>query len=716
MTRFPFVGKETPLSAEDLSLFAASFARTVIFFIPGRRAHIITFIQHPEGILPEFWQEGVKMVKERKTPVFAESGATLFLPVWNEVETVIGVAVIEEVDQSALANCSVPWLLDRSRLISREFCLRRFIYQEPKSGHLTGAHLRDELFFLLEGLGQGQSESSDRFTMILVESYAKARNAEQMLLRVARFATVLSTLLGHDQPLHYLGAGVFGLLLMKRDAEHAGRIGEMILSGLRREGFKKAHLGLRTVCAADDDLSRLTPDLVLAQAWNVLACARKKAPLAQCDHARSAEQPIPALSAPVLSSLRRLWRRENSFAILLIRRDAEQASCPFPQQVKGLVDPAIVLVPLDEREAYIFLPGADAQKAKDWALPLKRSVYERYGYTVSIGVAVFPYYDFTRSDVPLNARKALIHGSFLGPDSVVPFDGVSLNISGDRYYNHGDFVRAVREYRLGLGIDPANVNLINSLGVTYAQMGRYREAIPCFEGVLAIKPDDLMAFFNLGSAYRQEGRLDDATAALEQALIIEGRNLELLVQLGSLYLQQGRNEEAIQVLEMAADLGPEKGAVYRFLGEGYYILGRNREAMTNLTRAIRINPEDPWSLSLLGVLYALEKQGEEIALSFCQQALKFDDTRWEFWHRLGCVYLEVGSLDEAMEAARRSIGLKRDSAEAQYLLAKVQERSGQTREAVQGYKKVMRLDPGHKGAGQALMYIKRDKILKKGGG
>ena len=52
-----------------------------------------------------------------------------------------------------------------------------------------------------------------------------------------------------------------------------------------------------------------------------------------------------------------------------------------------------------------------------------------------------------------NACKALDHGAFFGPDACVVFDAISLNISGDRFYQSGDLNAAIDEYHFALTLD-----------------------------------------------------------------------------------------------------------------------------------------------------------------------------------------------------------------------------------------------------------------------
>ena len=99
--------------------------------------------------------------------------------------------------------------------------------------------------------------------------------------------------------------------------------------------------------------------------------------------------------------------------------------------------------------------------------------------TVALGVASWPCLDFAKSDIPGNCLKALLHSSFLGPGSMVVFDHLSFNVSGDFFFEEGDYRAAIREYQRGLRLQPFDLNLINSLGVTLVECGQERQAATC---------------------------------------------------------------------------------------------------------------------------------------------------------------------------------------------------------------------------------------------
>jgi tetratricopeptide (TPR) repeat protein len=354
----------------------------------------------------------------------------------------------------------------------------------------------------------------------------------------------------------------------------------------------------------------------------------------------------------------------------------------------------------------VFLPGAGREEVAAWSERFRRELEPPGSY--SAGIALFPCGDFKKAEMVLNARKALLHTRFLGPGSATIFDSVSLNISGDFYYEEGDLARAVREYRRGLVLDGGSVNLLNSLGVAYARMNRYRQAIPLFEQALAGEPGNFMALFNLGYAHLHFGETGRAVECFERALEADGKHFDLLLQLGRLYCQIGRFREAAALLARAEGLdadgrnGAGQGRVSSYLGQAHKGLGDHQHAIVYLQRAVQYNPRDAAAISLLGELYALEGQGDEIALSLCRQAVELDDSRSEHWCRLGLVQWLAGKGEEAEAAVRRSLSLERTNVAALRLLGEISCRQGRSARARQIWGRLLRLRPGDREAQKML--------------
>jgi hypothetical protein len=56
---------------------------------------------------------------------------------------------------------------------------------------------------------------------------------------------------------------------------------------------------------------------------------------------------------------------------------------------------------------------------------------------------------------------------------------------------------------------------------------------------------------------------------------------------------------------------------------------------------------------MLGELYALENEGNEIALSLCQQDVNIDDRHWKYWYRLALVRFWIAPYESAMVLCER---------------------------------------------------------------
>jgi len=710
MRRFPFAGSASPLTGDDLHRLAVPFSRAVGHFFPGTTVTLLRL----DGEEPsargygQVWREGVQGIRDRGRPALSADGKTLLLPVWRE-EEVVGAAVLGNSDLP-FADMSTSWLLEVSRILSREFRLIKQWSMDVVTGLPNGQQLRDALAAALVGSG---AEPAAPLNVVLIEIYpTKARDGEQALAQSARAAAFLDGLVGGVAPLYVCGGGVFGAIWDRIDTDQVLKMGEALLRRQKRENFARAHIGIATLAPdeAGAAVALPTATALLDQAWEALHAARRRGPHALCTYAalsRAQDHPFGPPPAEVMAGLRRLWRGSGRFALVLLREEAVADGGGFSRRIASLVGPSVPLVPAGDGEIYAVLADADRAQALAWAGAVRERAASVNGAGVAAGIALYPCGRFAKSTLAVNARKALRHAAFFEDEPVAVFDAVSLNISGDVYYNDGDLARAVREYRQGLALDADNVNLLNSLGVVYVQMNRYRAAIPLFEKAARLDRADFMAPFNLAFAYLEQGRVKASVEAFEKALAIDGGHPDVLLQLGRLYCGQERFGEAAALLERLAGvddaaLGGGKAGVQLALGEAYRGLGRNRDAIACLERAVRLNPRDGGALSLLGVLYAEEKQGDEIALSFCRQAVELDDRRWQSWFQLGMVQWRQGDRPAAWLSLEQSLKLDRNNVAVLYRLGRVCEEEGQLRRARRLFARVLRLRPEHGKAALAL--------------
>ena len=267
------------------------------------------------------------------------------------------------------------------------------------------------------------------------------------------------------------------------------------------------------------------------------------------------------------------------------------------------------------------IPETDLSVCRRFAADIQNKLAEFQKETASIGIAVYPLAGFSRNEAVLNACKALIHAAVLGPGSMVFLDVDSLNISGDQLYQAGNLPGAVEEYRKALQLDPANVNVHNSLGVCYGMMEMHDAAEAEFDAALLYKSDEVMALYNLGVIYLLTGRKEMALDFFTKAAAIDDGIFEVALLTGKLHLEAGNPEKARDFLEKALNCRPNSGTALRTLGACFTALNLLREAVAIYTRAVKNNPSDAESFSQLGQLYDMIGENPEIARLFCQQSV-----------------------------------------------------------------------------------------------
>lgn len=302
---------------------------------------------------------------------------------------------------------------------------------------------------------------------------------------------------------------------------------------------------------------------------------------------------------------------------------------------------------LERFEFGCYLPDKNSEGCLDLAVKIKVNLEKRGKETVTSGVAAYPAFSYKKNEIIENARKALEHADYFGPGSIVAFDAVSLNISGDKLYQNGDINGAIKEFRTALLFDPTDVNVHNSLGVCYAVLGDFSKAIKEFKEAVRLSPAEIMPMYNAGLSYQLMGKKTKALNHFLRAGSLGENLFEIDFQTGKLLLELGKPEEGRIYLEKALKLKPESSITLFYLGEVFAAMGMVDEAEAAYKKAIKINPNDAASLSSLGLLYQENGRNRDIAMTFCRQSVEIAPDNGLFRQRLGKIYLRHGLLSDA---------------------------------------------------------------------
>ncbi len=124
----------------------------------------------------------------------------------------------------------------------------------------------------------------------------------------------------------------------------------------------------------------------------------------------------------------------------------------------------------------------------------------------------------TERNLNFSALFALYHARLLGPSNFALFDHLTFNVMGDLLHGMGQIRGAISFYKKGLSLKPNDINLLNSLGASLAEIKRLAEAKTYFEQVLRLKNNDEMALYNLSGIFCQKKEFERAEELIDKVI------------------------------------------------------------------------------------------------------------------------------------------------------------------------------------------------------
>ncbi len=655
ITNFPVKIKTCRLFVEDFFYFFKEYQQIVLEKVVTAQKVRFVNLTHLNS-LSDYLQATVKkMVMEEQKAVVAEDGI-IFLHVCDNGEIV---SIVSDLDPLVLQKASVDWLFETAESITGRLLRLKTERINLETGLLNQHHLNVRL------------QAGDISTLFLLELPPARSGSRYIFSHLQAACNSLATYIQTHVPVYYLGNSLFAI--SGKTAAQSLIFAEALVAYLRREGFRKVHVGVGDYLPAGEE--DLLADSLLDQGWTALQEAVRRGPFSFCSYSSLLEADKHPLASPPSELKKRFsvfTRKHEKFSVILF---ASEKNEPFLFKRLEDLSGTFQLYNWND-EVVCVLPNTTPEDALVFARTIIETL-EADDVRMSAGLSYFPQQNFSKVETLVQARKALVHTAFYGVGTATLFDAVSCNVSGDVYYGEGNFIQAAKEYRTGLTIDPQEVNLLNSLGVAYAMMGK-KQSLDCFEKAVVIDPDNLMALYNIGLFYLTAERGERAVDYFEKALQVvdceqensQSVRLDIQLQLGILCSKMNRAERAVELLlplttdkEFAC-----KHNILFYLGKSYADAGRRKEAIPWLQKAVTAKCFEDQTLSLLGYLYLLEGQGTEIALSLCRKSVALNPVDHTLSLRLAEVLIVSEEYDEALLLIRKSMRKKLYRKEADRLL------------------------------------------------
>lgn len=181
-----------------------------------------------------------------------------------------------------------------------------------------------------------------------------------------------------------------------------------------------------------------------------------------------------------------------------------------------------------------------------------------------------------------------------------------------------------------------------------------------------------------------------------------------------------KNEETITIMTGVIEAGklPKDWQPYPYFyrGQAYRRLEKFVEALADFDKATEMKPDLAPAFFEGGMAYQAQEKYKQAIKSY-DKAVKLVPDNAEYVYSRCVSKSWAGDNAGAREDCRTAVKLKPEYVDAWQTLGRAYEDLGQLDKAEECYKKVLELEPGHKGAKEGLDYIaEKRKAIAAGGG
>jgi tetratricopeptide (TPR) repeat protein len=275
------------------------------------------------------------------------------------------------------------------------------------------------------------------------------------------------------------------------------------------------------------------------------------------------------------------------------------------------------------------------------------------------------------------------------------------------YYDLGQLLSSQGSYKVaayyleqGLTTSPVpqlSLQMKAALAVAHAQLGDYSAAIPLLQEVVAANQNAAELHYDLATAYAHRENYREAVKEYKEVLRLDPSRSDAQLLLAKALLNQSAIEAAIPYLQDYVHRNPNNSEGLEVLGDALKDSSHPTEAIAALNRAIEANPSSYKSHYDLGVV--LGRSGSlDDAIHELQMAVKIKPDGSEARYQLARLLSRNKQNDAAKEQFTAFEELKQkeeQQTKAAFLGNQANDwlKQGRLKEAVEGYRKAVSLNP-----------------------
>lgn len=263
-----------------------------------------------------------------------------------------------------------------------------------------------------------------------------------------------------------------------------------------------------------------------------------------------------------------------------------------------------------------------------------------------------------------------------------------ISVSGDKYFETGQWDKAVEEYEALISKNSNHPGLYFKLGNAYCKKGDLEKAVEAFHKATLLKPDYAEAYQRLCEVSAQIESPDDELKVCLKELQKNPNDADIHNKLGLIYSRRNLFYEAKREYETAIGLAPKKAEAYFNLGVLYQDVHTHDKAAEMYEKAIAVLPQYDKAHFNLGIAYYKTGRVEE-CISEYKRVIELNPEYVDAFVNLGIAFFVKGSYSEAIGVLKKALSKSSNGAKIHYYLGNVYNKMDKAEDAVIEYRQAI---------------------------
>ncbi|MFK7773485.1 MAG: tetratricopeptide repeat protein [Saprospiraceae bacterium] len=270
----------------------------------------------------------------------------------------------------------------------------------------------------------------------------------------------------------------------------------------------------------------------------------------------------------------------------------------------------------------------------------------------------------------------------------------------EAFYNNEGYDYAIVDMAAAMKIDSTNADYHHLLSEIYLDYYKSRLALQTMKRCVALYPKRIPSLLKLAEIQQILKMYDASMMSIARIMKIEPDNPEGFFMIGLNHTLMGNKDASIKALQRCVELDPDHTDGWVLLGKIFAEDG-NILAEQYFENAVLTSPENP-DVLYNKASYLHNNDQLDKASSLLKKIIKVDPQYAEAFDRLGVIYLERDSADQAITNFNIAVNVNPEFGVAYYHRAVAFENKKNFEAAKADYERILKFNPDYENAKKGL--------------